>query len=51
MPHHNVQQQARIGWVKLPTNYSVLVVLATVLLIVIYPFNLKMQVSISESYP
>ncbi|EMD78483.1 putative integral membrane protein [Vibrio diabolicus E0666] len=35
MPHHNVQQQARMSWVKLPTNYSVLVVLATVLLIVI----------------
>lgn len=35
MPYHNVQQQARMSWVKLPTNYSVLVVLATVLLIVI----------------
>lgn len=35
MPHHNVQQYARSGWGKLPTNYSVLVMLATVLLIVI----------------
>lgn len=35
MPHHNVQQYARSGWGKLPTNYSVLVMLATVLLIFI----------------